>query len=258
MPNSALSNNICANTNSAANRTTAQPKIHALIVAAGKGSRFGASVPKQYLDLAGRSVLEHSVKRLNHAEIRDLTLVVAADDERVHSLDFEFAGKIDFAIGGDERWQSVHSGVAHIRASGAGDDDWVLVHDAARPCLPAADLQAIITASHTCTQNALMLATPVVDTLKLAQDEQVVRTVDRQNLWQAQTPQMFRLAALEKVLAAVSEQGLMITDEASGFELLGEAVQVVAGSRLNMKLTFAGDLPLLSLIAERLLADDKP
>lgn len=228
-------------------------KIHALMVAAGKGSRFGAQIPKQYLTLADKTVLEHSVARLNHPNIDDLTLVIAKDDEQASGLDLAFEGAIHYAIGGAERWQSVHAGVAAIRGCGADDNDWVLIHDAARPCLPKQDLQDLLDALSTNPCEAVILAAPVVDTLKQVVHDKIVKTVDRSALWQAQTPQAFRLKALEEVLSMVAKTDMLITDEASGFEMMGREVQIVTGSRLNMKLTYAEDLPLLEAVLTYLL-----
>ncbi|WFF39089.1 2-C-methyl-D-erythritol 4-phosphate cytidylyltransferase [Moraxella nasibovis] len=228
-------------------------QVHGLIVAAGKGLRLGADRPKQYLQITDKTVLEESVARLNVDALSDLTLVVAKDDAYAAKLSFDFAGEVHRTFGGDERWQSVKNGVKSIRDRGAKDTDWVLIHDAARPCLPRADLMAVLTALKQTTHDGVILAAPVVDTLKQVDGSSVVKTVSREGLWQAQTPQIFRLGALEKVLAEVAAQGLVITDEASGFEMLGLSVEVVAGSRLNMKLTYAEDLPLLRFILSDLI-----
>lgn len=230
------------------------PNIHALIVAAGKGSRFGTTVPKQYFVLVEKTVLQESVARLNVDGIDDLTLVVAGDDHRALQLDFEFDSPIYYAIGGAERWQSVQSGVQEIRKHGASDDDWVVIHDAARPCLPRDNLQELLKVLSKTSCDGVILAIPVVDTLKqAASDLSVIKTIDRVNLWQAQTPQAFRLAQLEWVLSEVAKENLIITDEASAFEMLGLSVQIVQGSKLNMKLTYAEDLPLLELISKHLI-----
>lgn len=228
-------------------------QVHGLIVAAGKGLRLGADRPKQYLQITDKTVLEESVARLNVDALSDLTLVVAKDDVYAAKLSFDFAGEVHQTFGGAERWQSVRNGVKSIRDRGAKDTDWVLIHDAARPCLPRADLMAVLTALKQTTHDGVILAAPVVDTLKQVDGGSVVKTVSREGLWQAQTPQIFRLSALEKVLAEVAAQGLVITDEASGFEMLGLSVEVVAGSRLNMKLTYAEDLSLLRFILSDLI-----
>lgn len=231
--------------------------IHALIVAAGKGARFGAACPKQYLSLDGKTVLEHSVGCLVDQRICDLTLVVAADDAYIDDvlprLYADFCRTIVCAIGGAERWQSVQSGLMSIKAQGASDDDWVLIHDAARPCLASADLAALIDATTQMDEgrlqaDAAILASPVVDTLKLVHDGIIDHTVSRQDLWQALTPQIFRLGELLQILAQIDDQGMMITDEASAYEHFGRAVHIVSGSKMNMKLTYADDLPLLEMI----------
>lgn len=233
--------------------TNTHRAIHALMAAAGKGSRFGADKPKQYLTLSDKTVLEESMARLNIDGIDDLTLVVAQDDMYFGDLTLIYAKPIYQAWGGAERWQSVMNGVKKIRERGAGDDDWVLIHDAARPCLPESDLMKLLRALDSTPRQGVILATPVVDTLKQVDDDNIIKTVDRNGLWQAQTPQAFHLKTLENVLSKVLEYGLNITDEASGFEMLGHGVQIVHGSRLNMKLTHAEDLPLLRLIATSLL-----
>lgn len=223
-------------------------KIFALMVAAGSGSRFGSSTPKQYLKVAGKTVLEHSIDRLSLPQITDLTLVLSADDKFAQGL--PFAGKVHFALGGAERFLSVLSGIDAIKQRGAQASDWILIHDAVRPCVSIVDVQRLIeTAVHSDdTVAGAILATPVVDTLKFVQNEQIQHTINRQSLWQAQTPQMFRLADLEAMFATVLKEGCMITDEASGFELLGRTVKVVAGSKLNLKLTYPEDLAMIELI----------
>lgn len=224
--------------------------VHALIVAAGTGSRFGGDKPKQYQKIGDKTVLEHSITRLIVPQIADLTLVIAQADAHFAQLDLSKTLPPNLPItltnGGDERWQSVANGVAAIRAAGAADDDWVLIHDAARPCLPMVDLQNLLAVQD--EPFGAILATPVVDTLKLSQQGAIVRTVDRQNLWCALTPQMFRLAALERVLAQVARDNLAITDEASAFEAAGLPIKIVAGSRMNIKLTHADDLAMMSAI----------
>ncbi len=241
--------------------------VHALIVSAGRGSRFGTDIPKQYLNVAGRTVLEHSVACLNTSKITDLTLVVAKDDGTVSSLPFDFDEPIHLTCGGAERFLSVKAGVDSI-GQRVTSDVWVLIHDAARPCLPKEDVNRLIGAAHQLQKQSLthtpsvgavgaILATPVVDTLKLVQNDEnamdgigglIQSTIDRRHLWQAQTPQIFRLHALQKMLDKVITHQLMITDEASGFEQFGESVVLVQGSRFNIKLTYPEDLAMIELI----------
>lgn len=237
------------------------PRIYAMIVAAGRGSRFGASVAKQYTMLQGQTLLQHSVARLAGSQYIDqCLLVVAADDNTSQALDF--AIPVNYAIGGTERWQSVQAGVAAIGQAGTDDSDLVLIHDAARPAVPKHDIDEVIEAALTEPYGAI-LATPVADTLKASyskpelskqllgkhnQHNYAKCTIDRSGMWQAQTPQVFRLGALKKVLTHVSDHQLAITDEASAFEHLELPIRLVTGSRQNIKLTYPDDALLLSAI----------
>ncbi|MBH0006189.1 2-C-methyl-D-erythritol 4-phosphate cytidylyltransferase [Psychrobacter sp. SWN149] len=231
------------------------PTLHAMIVAAGRGSRFGASIAKQYTMLQGQTLLQHSVARLGtSAYIDKCLLVVAADDNTVQTLNFSMP--IHCAIGGAERWQSVQAGVEAIIQSGADDSDLVLIHDAARPVVPSRDIDNVIRAAMLEPYGAI-LATPVADTLKTAYTQSIEKgsvyyyaetTIDRSTLWQAQTPQVFRLAQLKKVLEHVSKHQLTITDEASAFEHLKLPIKLVTGSRQNIKLTYPDDADLLAAI----------
>ena len=234
------------------------PSIHAMIVAAGRGSRFGASIAKQYTTLQDQTLLQHSLARLGRSTYIDkCLLVIAADDNTAQQL--EFAIPIYYAVGGEERWQSVKAGVESISQTGANDSDLVLIHDAARPAVPVADIDQVIEAAMRGPYGAI-LATPVADTLKTSHTKPVSieegsskspyakRTIDRSNIWQAQTPQVFRLGQLRRVLNYVSEHQLSITDEASAFEHLELPIRLVSGSRQNIKLTYPDDAVLLSAI----------
>ena len=243
------------------------PNIHTMIVAAGRGSRFGASIAKQYTKLQGQTLLQHSVARLASSKyIDNCLLVVAADDSIARTLDFVLP--IHYAIGGAERWQSVQAGVEAIISSGADDSDLVLIHDAARPAVGSQDINRVIEAAMFEPYGAI-LATPVADTLKHSYQQcephsehigkslhinegiaknYITRTIDRNQIWQAQTPQVFRLAQLKQVLTHITEQQLTITDEASAFECLQLPIRLVDGSRQNIKLTYPDDEMLLSAI----------
>lgn len=246
------------------------PNVHAMIVAAGRGSRFGASIAKQYTMLQGQTLLQHSVARLaSSAYIDRCLLVVAADDSTAQTLNF--ALPIHYAMGGAERWQSVQAGVKAIIEAGADDSDLVVIHDAARPAVSSHDIEQVIEAAMLEPYGAI-LATSVADTLKesypqstsqseLVGETPVVnltvssspysyakRTIDRRHMWQAQTPQVFRLGQLQKVLTYVAEHELTITDEASAFECLDLPIRLVTGSRQNIKLTYPDDAILLAAI----------
>lgn len=226
--------------------------IHALVVAAGSGSRFGGQLPKQYTQLFGKTILEHSIARVAIAGVMDVTVVVSPDDEHVHSLDFScMHDTVYLCHGGEERFLSVQAGVLLIRAHGASDDDWVMIHDGARATVPIADVNKILAWCH--NQDAqgddqtvgAILAIPVVDTLKQVHDGSIIRTISRDGLYLAQTPQVYRLGSLISMLDTMHQQGELITDESAGFERLGYPISILTGTRQNLKLTYADDLPLI-------------
>ena len=237
-------------------RINTSPKVHAMIVAAGRGSRFGASIAKQYVTLQGQTLLQHSVARLACSHYIDkCVLVIAEDDNTAQTLNF--AMPIYYATGGAERWQSVLAGLEAVITGGAEADDLVLIHDAARPAVPYQDIEAVVAAAMLEPYGAI-LATPVADTLKLSQHsanhnvndlaDYVERTIDRSDMWQAQTPQVFRVNELRKVLSYVITHHMHITDEASAFEHLNLPIRLVAGSRQNIKLTYPEDATILTAI----------
>lgn len=240
---------------------TTMPKVHPMIVAAGRGSRFGAPIPKQYIPIHGQTLLQHSVARLaSSLYIHECLLVIADDDDTAHTLDF--ALPIRYTVGGAERWQSVLAGLEFIINEGALDSDLVLIHDAARPAVPHANVDTVIAAAMLEPYGAI-LATPVVDTLKHSHtSSQIVstdndankshnynlKTIDRSHLWHALTPQVFRVVELKKVLSYVAKHHLPITDEASAFEYLNLPIRLVTGSRQNIKLTYPDDIGLIKAI----------
>lgn len=231
-------------------------RVYALIPAAGRGERFDATVPKQYLEVAGRSLLEHAVAALAaEPRIEIVFVVLAPDDARFAAIDWSrFGGRVaPLYCGGASRRESVHQGL--VAASDVIDyDDWVLVHDAARACLGATELARLV---DTCMGDPVggILAVPVPDTLKRAAAEgTIARTESRDGLWLAQTPQMFPLGLLLRALdaAAIGPDAAGITDEASAVERLGLAPRLVRGAPTNFKITWPADLEL----AARILAKD--
>ena len=223
-------------------------KFFALVPAAGSGARMGAALPKQYLALAGRPLLYHTLKQLCAcAEIERVFVVLAAGDRFFAQQDWQpFADRIEpLYCGGAARAVSVFNGLLAVRDLLAADD-WMLVHDAVRPCLPADALQRLI---DTLRNDAVggLLALPVVDTLKRADAAGLVmQTEPRASLWQAQTPQMFRYRALLEALRAFDPA--LATDEASAIEHRGQRPRLVSGDTRNLKVTYPHDLELASLI----------
>lgn len=216
----------------------------AVLPAAGTGSRMGGELPKQYMEVAGATLLEHSLRALLGCEqLTGIVVVLHAQDARAAVLQIFQDPRVQTVIGARQRSGSVLAGLEHLLAL-AAPQDWVLVHDAARPCLLAEDivrLMAAVTASGT----GGILAEPIVDTVKEGSDDAlVVRTLDRATLWRAQTPQMFRLGQLREALTLAQQRGLVVTDEASAMELAGYPVQLIAASAGNLKVTIPADLPL--------------
>lgn len=216
----------------------------ALVPAAGVGRRFGGDVPKQYLPLLGRTVMEHSLELLlGIAQIERIVVAVHADDTRWQALSLFDDARIETVTGGDERCHSVRNGLAHIGGH-YPDCEWVLVHDVARPCCPHGDIEKLLwqLADHPVGG---LLAVPVSDTLKRVDAmQQVQETVDRSALWQALTPQLFRLRLLSDALEFCLGRGALVTDEAQALEAVGLVPEVVEGSRRNIKITRPEDLAL--------------
>lgn len=217
-----------------------------VLPAAGTGSRMGSELPKQYMEIAGVTLLEHSLRALLASDrVAGVVVVLHAQDERAGDIKLLQDPRVSCTVGGAERSDSVLAGLAALQDK-AGDGDWVLVHDAARPCLQLADLERLMDALWHSSVGGI-LAEAIVDTVKLADSEgSVARTLDRSLLWRAQTPQMFRLAALQRALVQAKQQALPITDESSAMELAGQVVQLVPGSSRNLKVTVPSDLELAS------------
>lgn len=220
------------------------PRLFALIPAAGNGSRMGADQPKQYLQLAGKPVLYYALRNLcRHTAIDRVMVVLAPDDTAFAQHDWrEFAPRlIPLYCGGQLRADTVFNGLLAARDE-IDADDWVLVHDAVRPCLAPETLERLIETLQLEPTGGL-LALPVVDTLKRADsDDYVLSTEAREHLWQAQTPQMFRYRLLIEALRASGRA--TATDEASAIERLGLQPKLVMGDSRNLKVTYPQDLAL--------------
>ncbi|HOM14524.1 MAG TPA: 2-C-methyl-D-erythritol 4-phosphate cytidylyltransferase [Rubrivivax sp.] len=218
-------------------------RLYALVPCAGTGERAGQTLPKQYARIAGRSLVAHTLAALAQVPRLQATLVVLAPGDTWFSSQ---AGAIDAdrvwvaPCGGATRAASVAGGLAELQRRGAHDDDWVLVHDAARCLLRPAWVDRLIDA---CGGDAVggLLALPLGDTLKQAESGRVRRTLARADKWLAQTPQMFRLGLLQRALA---QAGSEVTDEASAVEALGHAPRLVPGELENFKITWPQDLAL--------------
>jgi len=224
---------------------TSNPRCFALVPAAGIGERSGAGIPKQYVPLAGRPLLAHTLAALAAVPRLAQTLVVLSPADDRFEAALPDHGCWVARVGGASRAESVLGGLAELRRRGARDDDWVLVHDAARCLVQPAWIDALIDA---CLPDAVggLLAQPIADTLKSGDADscgeiRVVATVDRRDKWAAQTPQMFRVGLVEQALRAM---GAAATDEASAVEALGLAPRLVRASMANFKVTWPEDFAL--------------
>jgi 2-C-methyl-D-erythritol 4-phosphate cytidylyltransferase len=224
--------------------------VFALIPAAGSGSRLAREAPKQYLPLAGQPMLWHAIRAVCVPLVESVFVVLAADDKVFARHDWSaFAGKIEpLYCGGESRRDSVFNGLVAALAA-ADANDWVLVHDAARPCLPQRDLHRLIEEVGADEVGGI-LAFPVADTVKkVAKDEggvqRIAGTEDRSQLWLAQTPQMFRAGLLAQALRQAKHP---VTDEAGAIEQMGLKPRLVAGSRNNIKVTYPEDIAIAESI----------
>ena len=214
----------------------------AVVPAAGRGSRFGGDVPKQYLEVAGVPLIGYALQALlAHGSVEGAVVVLAADDTRWPGWT-EIAGKpLLTCVGGDARSDSVLAGLAAL-PDGVRADDFVLVHDAARPNLGAADLEQLLERGRTDPVGAI-LAAPVRDTLKRAGDDGGIDgTQPRDRLWRALTPQLFRRLQLARALESARDAGIEVTDESMAMERQGLRPLLVEGREDNFKVTTPADL----------------
>ena len=228
-----------------------EPAFWAIVPAAGVGRRMGSAIPKQYLPLNGRLVIDHALERmLLHPSIDGLYLALSEEDRWWG--DTEFAGHPDLVRvpGGSERCHSVLNALERLRRR-AGPDDWVLVHDAARPCVRRSDVDHLIRMVRSHEAGGL-LGMPVSDTMKRTDGaDRVIETVERSHLWRAFTPQMFRFGVLFSAIRDALDAGFMVTDEASAVERAGMRPIMVESHPDNLKITRPEDLALAAYYLER-------
>lgn len=220
--------------------------LTAVLVAAGIGKRVGVGIPKQYLTLLDKTIIEHSLTPfLEHPDIKNVVVSIAKNDFWFRELDCAKHPKIEIVIGGGERVDSVLAALQIIN-----EDDYVLVHDAARPCISREDIDKLICYVTSSKQGAI-LASKVADTMKRTGACFAIKeTVCRENLWHAQTPQMFHNKLLIQAINDSPERH-KITDEASAMELIGTAVHIVEGAKSNFKVTCFDDLKLAAFYLKK-------
>ena len=228
-----------------------EPSFWVVVPAAGVGRRMGGAVPKQYFDLVGRPVIDHAIERtLMHPSVDGLYLALSDEDRWWEHT--EFAGHPDLVrvTGGAERCHSVLNAL-HALQRRARPSDWVLVHDAARPCVRRSDIDHLIDMLRNHDVGGI-LGLPVHDTMKRTDAaDRIVETVVRDHLWRAFTPQMFRFGVLLEAMEAALDAGQLVTDEASAVEWSGRTPVMVEGHADNLKITRPEDLPLAAFFLQR-------
>ena len=219
----------------------------AVIPAAGVGTRMQAGFPKQYLTINNKAVIEYTLGAFcNHERISGVVVAISPQDTYWPDLHITKHPKIMTTAGGKERCHSVLN-CLHYLLGIASADDWVLVHDAVRPCINKQDIDVLIRELNGHPVGGL-LALPVRDTMKRTNDKNIVcETVDREKLWHALTPQMFHLGALHQALETAIDKGRIVTDECQAMELAGASPRLVQGRIQNIKVTHKDDLPLVEL-----------
>lgn len=229
---------------------TAVNTFVAIVPAAGIGSRMKSSVAKQYLRIGDKTVIEHTLEALlSHAQIQDIIVVLHPQDRIFQSLAIAANPLIKVVLGGRQRVDSVLMGLSHCLSEQlASPSSWVLVHDAARPCVTHSELNDLFASVN--DGDGAILAVPVTDTLKLAAPNkethasEIQQTVDRTQLWHAQTPQIFPLKRLIDAIKKAQRDGISITDEASAMEHAQANVKLIHGRSTNIKITHPSDLAL--------------
>jgi 2-C-methyl-D-erythritol 4-phosphate cytidylyltransferase len=225
--------------------TSHQESYTVVVPAAGVGKRMGGDIPKQYLQLAGKTLLEHTLNNLiKHPLIDKVVLVLGPDDNYFKETPLSNAHWIETVHGGKERADSVLAGLTHVLSHHSTKGDWILVHDAARPCVKHQDISQLLLLRSGLSGG--ILAAPVRDTMKRAFEDnsRIQKTVDRNNLWHALTPQFFPMDELFSALKSGLELKLNITDEASAMEHAGYPVRLIESDASNIKVTRPDDLRL--------------
>ena len=224
-----------------------------VVPAAGIGARMEARQPKQYLTIADEPMIVHTLKRLASChKVSAIVVVIAQEDERWPSIKLPLRCPLYTVIGGETRADSVMNGLAYIQQK-VSDDPWVLVHDAARPCIRMSDIESLFQRCYDSDVGGI-LGAPVVDTIKkVTTQHTIAKTVDRAEVWRALTPQMFRLEMLRAALLQAQQSNDGITDEASAIEAMGYQPLMIQGHADNIKVTVPDDL----LIAEAILQQQR-
>ncbi len=223
--------------------------MYAIIVAAGSGQRFASDTPKQFLEIAGKLVIQHSIDAFdNISEVEGIVLVMPANQKLWQDIELKANKPLMYTTGGESRVQSVLHGL-EILAPSVGNTSWILVHDAARACVTTQDIKKLITHCKNENQGGLLVK-PVIDTIKYSKDgKNSEKTINRNNLYAALTPQLFPYQQLIDALRKSDKKST--TDEASAFEQSGIKPLLIKGRSDNIKLTYVEDLLLATFILNK-------
>ncbi|HIQ07692.1 MAG TPA: 2-C-methyl-D-erythritol 4-phosphate cytidylyltransferase [Thiotrichaceae bacterium] len=238
------------------NTTSDKNSLWVIIPAAGIGRRMQSTIPKQYLSLVGKTVLEHTLHCFSqHSDIAGIIIALHPDDPYWADLSIDIDLPLHIVDGGIERVNSVLNGLqCYLQLEGVDPNSFILIHDAARPCLSQDDLNTLLAARAHCGQAGAILAAPVSDTMKRAsaQNTQAIdHTVSRDRLWRALTPQMFPAQVLMDAITQANVQQALVTDEASALECCGQQPMLVEGSAANIKITRPDDLALAEFFLQQ-------
>lgn len=226
----------------------ADRKLWLILPAGGAGRRCGGDCPKQYLEIRGKTVLEHTLERICRCrEISGIVLGISPEDRYWPAIRYRNDRLIQVTDAGPQRRDTVLAALDYLFAA-ASPEDWVMVHDAARPCITPGDVRKLMTAMGNCRDGAV-LAKPVADTLKQVDENgRILMTPDRSRYWRAMTPQLFSLGLLHQAMTRAAARGQVVTDESAAMELAGFRPAIVVGRSDNIKITWPGDLAMAEFL----------
>ena len=221
-------------------------RLWVVIPAAGIGKRMGVDIPKQYITVCDKAIIEHTVEKFtSRNDLQGILVALSNSDQHWSTLELSKNNKITTVTGGEERYKSVYNALCSLKNK-AGDDDWILVHDAVRPCITTFEIDQFIADLDHLNGIGGILALPCFETMKKANtNHEIEETIDRKFIWHAQTPQMFRYKKLFLAIEKIMNENIFITDEAMAMELAGYKPMLIQGTHSNIKITDQNDLKYL-------------
>tara|TARA_B100001540_G_scaffold26399_1_gene21872 strand:- start:479 stop:1183 length:705 start_codon:yes stop_codon:yes gene_type:complete len=221
-------------------------RLWVVIPAAGIGKRMGVDIPKQYITVCDKAIIEHTVEKFtSRNDLQGILVALSNSDQHWSTLELSKNNKITTVTGGEERYKSVYNALCSLKNK-ADDDDWILVHDAVRPCITTSEIDQFIADLDHLNGIGGILALPCFETMKKANtNHEIEETIDRKFIWHAQTPQMFRYKKLFLAIEKIMNENIFITDEAMAMELAGYKPMLIQGTHSNIKITDQNDLKYL-------------